>query len=142
MDTVWPKLLRYRDVGVVDLVRILHTRPPNSFNASSSSFSAPPSLDKNKKNRQTSSSITTNYQGKKQVDPRRESFETLQRYNVHSIKKHVKLVIYPRQPSSEKEDQQVSEKQKRKTGRLKNSINPETPSRAVVNKLIARIREI
>ena len=37
--------------------------------------------------------------------------------------------------------QQVSEKQKRKTGRLR-AINPETPSRAVVNKLIARIREI
>lgn len=37
--------------------------------------------------------------------------------------------------------QQVSEKQKRKTGRL-GSINPETPSRTVVNKLIARIRDI
>ena len=38
LDSVWPRLLPHDKIGVVDSVRIFHTRPPNSFNRKSEAY--------------------------------------------------------------------------------------------------------
>mmetsp|Transcript_13021 Transcript_13021/g.15804 ORF Transcript_13021/g.15804 Transcript_13021/m.15804 type:complete len:339 (+) Transcript_13021:154-1170(+) len=63
LDILWPNLINFQDIAVIDETPLTHTRPQNAFNLQSSFYT------------------------KYKIDPQRECFDLLRKYKVRDFRK-------------------------------------------------------